>query len=178
MDIFDARIVGIIGGSLSTIGLLFSVFVTDLKIYFLTYGVIFGIGQSLFLASILSILPHYFMKRLGLANGLMNFGAAFLTISLPFITSECLKKIGLSNTFYVLAGILFLSALLTLTFKPQLKSIHTGEWYKRVEKSLGLDVLKMKKFIIWVSAVFIGFFGYLIPILIIVRLIIDNLLFN
>jgi hypothetical protein len=65
VDFFDARKIGFIGGVLSTIGLISSAFVNDLKLYFLTYGVIFGIGQSLFLASILSILPHYFNKSLG-----------------------------------------------------------------------------------------------------------------
>jgi MFS family permease len=65
VDFFDARKIGFIGGVLSTFGLIASAFVNDLKLYFLTYGVIFGIGQSLFLASILSILPHYFNKRLG-----------------------------------------------------------------------------------------------------------------
>ena len=99
----------------------------------------------------------------------MNLGGAFLTISLPFIVVECLKSFGLSSTFNVLAGFSFVSALLTLTFKPQIKMQTVGSWKKRFKKSLGWEILKMKKFIIWTISIFIGFFGYLIPILVIVK---------
>jgi MFS family permease len=140
-----------------------------LKLYFITYGVTLGIGQSLLLASVLSILPHYFSKRLGLANGLMNFGGALLTISLPFVYSECLKLIGLSYTFYVLAGFSFVSALAAITYQPQLKKNHyTEKWYHRIKNSCGFEVLKKRKFIIWIISAVIGFFGYLIPIMTIV----------
>ena len=99
----------------------------------------------------------------------MNLGGAFLTISLPFIVVECLKSIGLANTFTVLAGFSFISALLTLTFKPQIKTnFEEDDWKIRIKKSFGLKILKMKKFKIWTFSVFIGFFGYLIPILVIV----------
>lgn len=168
VDFFDARKVGFIGAIISTIGLVASSFIRELKMYFLTYSVIFNVGQSLFLASILSILPHYFNERLGLANGLMIFGSAFLTIGIPFVVSECLSKIGLANLFFVLAGFSFFSALLTLTFKPQIRNNFEGKWQDKIKKSLGIKVLKMRKFIIWVTSVVIGFFGYLIPIVVIV----------
>ena len=97
----------------------------------------------------------------------MILGSSFLTISTPFVVSECLKKIGLSNTFYVLAAFALISALLTLTFKPQLKINCNGNFFERIRTSL--KVLKMKKCLIWIIGVFIGFFGYLIPILVIVK---------
>ena len=70
--------------------------------------------------------------------------------------------------FECFAGFSFVSALLTLTFKPQLKSKFDGSWQEKVIKSLGFEVLKMRKFIIWATGVIIGFFGYLIPIVVIV----------
>jgi hypothetical protein len=168
VDFFDARKIGCTGAIISTVGLISCAFVYDLKLYFLTYSVVVNVGQSLFLASILSILPQYFNKRLGLANGLMIFGSAFLTVSLPFVISECLRQIGLSNLFFVLAGFSFVSALLTLTFQPKMKSKFVGTWQERVIKSLGFEVLKMRKFIIWAISVIIGFFGYFIPVVVIV----------
>jgi len=108
---------------------------------------------------------------LGLANGLMNLGGAVLTISLPFTIVESLKSVGLSNTFFILAAFSFVSALLTLTFKPQIKtSFESDDLRMKIKKSLGLEILKMKKFKIWTISVFIGFFGYLIPILVIVKI--------
>jgi hypothetical protein len=62
ISFFSSRVVGVLGGSIGTISLILCAFVIELKIYFLTYGVLFALGQALKLASTLSILPHYFNK--------------------------------------------------------------------------------------------------------------------
>jgi MFS family permease len=70
-DLFGARRIGLLGGLISTISLAASAFIENIMLYFFTYGFGFGIGQALLLSATLSILPHYFKKRLSLANGLM-----------------------------------------------------------------------------------------------------------
>ena len=90
------------GGLLSTISLVSSAFLEKIEYYFITFSFLFGFGQALLLISIFAILPHYFYRRIGLANGLMNLGAALVTIGVPILVAECLKNIGLKYTWYIL----------------------------------------------------------------------------
>lgn len=170
VDIFNARAIGVIGGLLSFLGLLTSAFVNNLQIYFVTYAFIFGIGQSLLIAAFFSILPHYFSKRLGLANGLMSFFGAAIIVSAPFIVEVCLQKLDLSKTFLVLSAMSFITALCCLTFKPMLPKEHSNLPFKKnFINSMALDIFKSKRFIVWAIASFLGFLGYLIPIITMVK---------
>ena len=101
-DLFGAREIGALGGFVSSLGLLLSAHVTDIKFYFLTYSLLFGIGQAFMLTATLAILPQYFNKRLSLANGIMNLVTAIVVVLLPISTSWTLKTFGLKDTFYYL----------------------------------------------------------------------------
>lgn len=166
-----------LGGLLSTIGLLSSGFVKDMKLYFVTFSILHGTGQSLLLTAFLAILPHYFDKKIGLANGLMNLCGCLITVSLPFAIQESLDSLGLSKTFFILAGICFGTVLASLTFTPQLAVIKYETFGKRLQTGLGLRIFKSRRFLIWIIGSFIGFFGYLVPIVTMVWSvpILDNL---
>lgn len=69
VDLFNPRLIGVAGGLISAISMVLSAWVNEIKYYLLTYGLLLSIGQALLLASTLSILPHYFDKKLSLANG-------------------------------------------------------------------------------------------------------------
>nr|KAG5703943.1 hypothetical protein BaRGS_020540 [Batillaria attramentaria] len=73
-DRLGIRTVGLIGGLLALVGMLCSAFVQNILLLYLTYGVIMGTGFSLAYTPSLAILGHYFKRRIGLANGLVNFG--------------------------------------------------------------------------------------------------------
>ena len=98
----------------------------------------------------------------------MNLGCALVSIGTPFGVLESLEYLGLQNTFYIHAGVLFFSVLALFTFKPRLIKDAEETWSKRIKKSISLEFLKMPKYLIWVGSVFIGFFGYLVPIIFIV----------
>ena len=163
-DLFNPRKIGVIGGLLSSIGLLASAFVYDIRLYFITYGVLFAIGQSFLLASTFAILPHYFNKKLALVNGLMNGFAAILVVIFPILTSIILDKYGLAETFYFLGGINFLAGLAAFTYIPLLPQIRKESVSSRIKQSFGLKVFKKHKFSIWCIASLFGMFGYLIPV--------------
>ena len=169
VDLFDPRKIGIAGGLLSSLSLLACAFVNDIKIYFLTYGFMLALGQALLLAATFAILPHYFNKRLSLANGIMNFFAAALVVVFPIILSAFLNNYGLKEAFYFLAASNFLAAVLSLMFKPMLPKSTEMKLIPRIKESFGLEVLKNKNFLIWCVASFIGMLGYLIPVINIVR---------
>ena len=69
VDFFNPRVIGVIGGLVSSFSMLLSAQVKEIQFYLLTYGVMLAIGQALLLASTLAILPHYFNKKLSMANG-------------------------------------------------------------------------------------------------------------
>ena len=68
VDLFGPIRVGVIGSVLSFVGVLASALILQskylMRVHFLTYGFLFGVGQSLVLGSLFSILPHYFNKKL------------------------------------------------------------------------------------------------------------------
>jgi MFS family permease len=149
-----------------------SIFITDIKFYLISYSLLFGLGQALLLGSTLSILPHYFKKRLAVANGLMNLLSAIIVILIPICTAEILNSHGLRGTFIFLTALNFVTIFLSLTYIPLLPKQKHDSKLKRIRKSLGLKVLIKKEFVIWSFCSLIGQFGYLIPIVVIVSYII------
>ena len=164
VDFFNPRKTGIAGGLISALSLLACAFVKDLRLYFLTYSIGFGVGQALLLAATSAILPHYFKKRLSLANGLMNLIGAGVVIVLPILTALMLERYSLTEAFYFLSGVNFVTALMAISYKPQLPDDKKDSIPSRIKKSLGVKVLKKKKFVFWCVCTLIGMFGYLIPI--------------
>jgi MFS family permease len=167
-DFFGARKVGLAGGFLSSVSLFASAFITDIKFYFLTYGLGFGLGQALLLSATLSILPHYFNKRLSLANGLMTFIGTIVIVILPVCTAPILEKFGLKEAFYFLSAVNSITILMALTYKSTLPNNRKENFMDRIKKSFGLEILKSKDFLVWCVGSIIGQFAYLTPIIIIV----------
>ena len=160
-----------------------------------------SIGQALLLASTLSILPHYFKKKLSLANGLTNSIAAVIVVLLPYIISLILESTGLKEGFYFLSFLNLIASLMCLTYRTTIHSSCTtnATLANRIKESFGLEVLKEKQFLVWCSATFIGktfdttqisvqnkynhkfhllsgILGYLIPIIVIVSYLLSNFL--
>ena len=156
-------------------GILTSSFVTYMPLYFLTYSIIFGTGQALLMGSTFSILPHYFRAKLSLANGLMNFGAAVLTVTLPIITQKALTSLGLVDTFYILSALSFSSILCGATYKPMIPVTNRNSSISvRIRNSFGLELFKKPKFLIWCISCFIGLYGAMNIVLTIVSLFFET----
>ena len=164
VELFNPRKTGIAGGLISAFSLLACAFVKDLRLYFLTYSIGFGVGQALLLAATSAILPHYFKNRISLANGLMNLIGAGVVVVLPILTALMLEKYSLTETFYFLSGVNFVTAIMTISYKPQFPDDKKENIPTRIKKSFGVKVLKKKKFVFWCVCTLIGMFGYLIPI--------------
>jgi MFS family permease len=166
IECFSIRKVGIAGGLISTIGLLLTAVVTNLKFYLLTYGLVYGIGQALLLSATAAILPHYFERKLSQANGVMIFTSAFVIISLPLITSMILKSYGLQMTFYFLAALNFVTIFMAVAFKSQIPSRPLKvSFVSKLKEGFGdAENFKNSKYVCWLLASFIAMFGYLIPI--------------
>ncbi len=170
IDFFGYIKVGLVGGLTSTIGLLITSQIIRLKISivhtFLPYGVIFGIGQSLIMTIPFAILPHYFNKKLGLVNGVLNGGACIILISYSYLIGYLLEIYSIEIVLYLLASSAFLVAITSFSFKPQLPSDKQSMSLKsKLVNSLGLEILKKPKFLIWSLSLFFGVIGNAIPVM-------------
>jgi hypothetical protein len=97
----------------------------------------------------------------------MTLLGSIVILSLPIGTSAMLKY-GVPEAFYFLAGANSLVILGSLTFRPKLPRKQKESFAVKFKKSLALEVFKKTKFNIWCGASFIGYFGYMIPIVVIV----------
>ena len=98
-DKIGLRLTSIIGSILATTGMgLSAAFYNHISVLYLTYGLMFGTGASLVYTPSLTILGHYFKKRLGLVNGIVTAGSSVFTIGLSFVNQYILDHHGVSFT--------------------------------------------------------------------------------
>ena len=97
-DKIGLRLTSVIGGTLATLGMALSaVGYRRIEVLYVTYGVMFGTGSSLVYTPSLTILGHYFRKRLGVVNGLVTSGSSIFTIGLSFINQYILETHGVGQ---------------------------------------------------------------------------------
>ena len=113
-DKIGLRLTAVIGGALATLGMgLSAVGYKHIEVLYVTYGIIFGTGSSLVYTPSLTILGHYFRKRLGVVNGIVTAGSSLFTIGLSFINQYILENhgVGQSHPQFHFLSYPFLSAL-------------------------------------------------------------------
>ncbi|XP_029318653.1 monocarboxylate transporter 10 isoform X2 [Cottoperca gobio] len=166
-DILGCRVTAVGGAAVGLVGLLASSFVTSLGPLYFTYGIVFACGCSFAYQPSLVILGHYFKKRLGLVNGIVTAGSSVFTITLPFVLSGLLERVGLQNTMRVLCILMFVLMLAGFTYKPLLpvKSIntHTGSRFPPISKIFNINIWKSLGYRIWAFGIPAALYGYFVP---------------
>lgn len=177
-DRFGIRKVAFIGGALAFIGMFSSAFVTDLMLYYLTYGVLMGMGFAFVYAPSLVILGHYFKKRMGLVNGLVTCGSAIFTITYALVLPILLEKVGLKYSLLCLSGMIFLLMPYTLTWKPLVvresnlgalmmskESVveHVNDCCRWTRQFLNVSIWRNRGYVVWATATAVSLLGYFVP---------------
>ena len=135
----------------------------------------FGAGASLVYTPSLTILGHYFRRRMGFVNGIVTAGSSLFTIGLSYMNQYILEHHGLERClqmFSVLAAVLILCSL---TFIPVLPptpppAVQSASCLKRtLEKVVYLDNWRNKRFVVWTLAIPLALFGYFVPYVHLVR---------
>ena len=70
-----------LGGVICAVGMFTSSFAPNIYVLYLTYGLVWGFGSCLCNCAALFVLPHFFSARIGLANGIVFFGAPVGTLA-------------------------------------------------------------------------------------------------
>lgn len=177
-DRLGIRKVAFCGGLLAFVGMLSSAFLEHLMLYYLTYGVVMGVGFSFAYAPSLVILGHYFKRRMGLVNGLVTFGSAVFTIVYSLVLPELLEEVGLKYSLLCLSGMVFLLMPYALTWKPLVvhennlgalmlstDSVleHVNDCMLWTRKYLNVKIWRNRGYVIWALANGVSLFGYFIP---------------
>ncbi|XP_037837447.1 monocarboxylate transporter 10 [Kryptolebias marmoratus] len=162
-DMFGCRITAVGGAAVGLVGLLASSFVKSLGVMYFTYGIVFACGCSFAYQPSLVILGHYFKKRLGLVNGIVTAGSSIFTITLPFILSGLLSKVGLQNTMRVLCILMFVLVLAGFTYKPLVPVKPNSSGGFRLSRIFNKKIWKSVGYRIWAFGIPAALYGYYVP---------------
>ncbi|CAJ1078104.1 monocarboxylate transporter 10 [Xyrichtys novacula] len=165
-DILGCRVTAVGGAAVGLVGLLASSFVTSLGPMYFTYGIVFACGCSFAYQPSLVILGHYFKKRLGLVNGIVTAGSSIFTITLPFLLSGLLEKVGLQNTMRVLCILMFVLMLAGFTYKPLLPVKPSNTRTSRcppMSQIFNVNIWKSLGYRIWAFGIPAALYGYFVP---------------
>ena len=180
VDLIGSIKTGLIGSLITSCGFIASAFCLELPmpIQFLTYSMLTGIGQALLMTASFSILPHYFDKKIGIVNGLMNAGGSIIQILSSIGMGYMLNNLSLKTTYLIMGGCFFSSFFTSFLYKSQIRRDTKISFKARVKESLGIDILKSRKFLVWSFTAIFGAYGFSIPILTMVFLFLILLLFQ
>lgn len=165
-DLLGCRVTAVGGAAVALVGLLASSFVKSLGLLYFTYGVVFACGCSFSYQPSLVILGHYFKRRLGLVNGVVTAGSGIFTITLPFVLSRLLDRVGLQNTLRVLCVLIFVLVLAGFTYRPLLPAAGSGaaaSSRSRVSRTFNVNIWKSLGYRIWAFGIPAALYGYFVP---------------
>jgi len=144
---------------LGILGTGLAIHLESLVFFFISYGVIAGIGLGIGYITPVSVLVKWFPDRRGLAIGIVVMAFGFSSLIFGPLMQYLFESIQISTTFYVLGGIYTLFILLSASyienppegylpkgFKPNLKNTRTFS----LSEITGKEALREKKFyFIW-----------------------------
>lgn len=170
-DRFNPRIIAIIGGFISTIALIVTSQAPNLTLMYFSYGILYGFGSSCVFFVVLIILQRYFIKNRSMVIGLAVTGPGGGLLIMSPVIQILLNNTSWRMTFMSMAGIVFLTCILSCSFDPNVASEsessdhhHTQSRRLNVCASLDFSYLKNKEYLVYLVASSVAFNGIAIPI--------------
>ncbi|XP_002741643.1 monocarboxylate transporter 12-like [Saccoglossus kowalevskii] len=102
---FGTRPLVVIGGVLSSAGILLSTFANSVNVLLITHGVVVGFAFALTYGPGIVIVGQYFHKRHALANGIVFAGFGVGIMVFPPLYQTLIDKYGWKGAMTVMAGI-------------------------------------------------------------------------
>ncbi|XP_048750622.1 monocarboxylate transporter 9-like isoform X4 [Ostrea edulis] len=115
---FGHRPVIFIGGLVTALGLVTTGFVSSIEVFFLTYGLLTGIGFGIILGPSLVFPGLYFEKRLAIALGLTSSGSGFGSFIFPNLMRFLMDEYGIQGCFFIMGAIMLNVCACALLFLP------------------------------------------------------------
>lgn len=159
-DRFGCGYVMSMGGAFIGLGVLTSSFAPNVMTLFITYGVVVSIGTSCLFFSSLLVLPLYFNRKLGLANGIVSAGSGVGGIALSPLFGCLIKSYGLRTTFQTYAIIALLPLLGGFLIQ---RRAHYNDPKQKRSSCFDRQLLSNKAFVLFTVAMSLILFVYYIP---------------
>ncbi|KAL1779525.1 monocarboxylate transporter 6 [Sigmodon hispidus] len=102
---FGCRVTMMLGGMLSSLGMVAGSFSGSLSQLFLTAGLITGLGMCFSFQSSITVLGLYFVRRRPLANALASIGISMGVTLWPLLARYLLETLGWRGAFLIFGGI-------------------------------------------------------------------------
>ncbi|XP_061397088.1 monocarboxylate transporter 10 [Musca vetustissima] len=170
-DKIGLRLTTLIGGILSSGGLLLSSFFTySTGALYVTYGIMFGLGAALAYTPTLAILGHYFKRYLGKVSGFVTAGSSVFTVILPPGMDYLIKTYDLETTLRIMSLICTFVILCSFVYKPlhpppepPKKKPGRSKASMVMRSIINVEIWKRKKYVIWALCIPMALFGYFVP---------------
>ncbi|KAJ5728736.1 Major facilitator superfamily domain general substrate transporter, partial [Penicillium malachiteum] len=144
---------------ITVVGSLLSSFSTQIWHLIATQGVICALGNGLLFSPSSLYLDQWFLRRKGLAIGIMWAAKSITGVALPFIANASLNKFGSSTTLRAWTVITLITVLLSLPYmKPRIPVSSSAS-----ARRLDLSFLRMGTFWVLQAGNIIQSFGYFLP---------------
>ncbi|KAJ5907634.1 MFS monocarboxylate transporter [Penicillium taxi] len=148
-----------VGLFITVIGSLLSSFADKVWQLIATQGVICAIGNGLIFTPSTLYIDQWFIRRKGLALGLMWAAKSATGVALPFIASTCLDRFGSSTTLKAWTVVTILSTLASLPFMKPRIPVSPSTSIRRID----LSFLRLPTFWTLQAGNVIQGFGYFLP---------------
>ncbi|KAL9556026.1 hypothetical protein MBANPS3_002084 [Mucor bainieri] len=156
---FGVRPVTISSTVLIALSMELSALATQIWHLYLTQGVLFGIGVSMMYTPALSIAPQWFVKRRGLALGIIASGSGMGGLVFPLIVTPLNRNMGPAWTYRILGCICFFMNTIACVFIKERVRYPTDR-----KKILNVQVFKDTNFLLFCIAADLILFGYFVPL--------------
>lgn len=170
-DRFNPRIIAIIGGFIATTALIVTSQAPNLTLMYFSYGILYGFGSSCVFFVVLIILQRYFIKNRSMVTGLAVTGPGGGLLIMSPVIQILLNNTTWRMTFMSMAGIVFLTCILSCSFDPNVasegeSSDHHNAQAGRLNRCASLDFsyLNNKEYLVYLVASSVAFSGIAIPI--------------
>ncbi|KAJ4357699.1 uncharacterized protein N0V89_002275 [Didymosphaeria variabile] len=155
----QARWFTLVGLFIASLGLAMSSFCTSVPQLIITQGVVFGFGGCISYCPCTLYIDEWFVRRKGLAYGIVWSAAGFGGAVLPLVLEALLQNVGFAKTTQICAGMLFaISAPLSFWVKPRLPYSASVQ-----KKPLNMGFATTKVFILYQLANIVEATGYFLP---------------
>ncbi|KAI3342175.1 major facilitator superfamily domain-containing protein [Ustulina deusta] len=149
----------ILGLIVMSIALALSSFATTTTHLILSQGIFYGLGGGLTYCPCIMYVDEWFVKKKGLAYGIMWSGTGLAGVILPLLLQWLLSSLGFRNTLRAWAGLLFvLAGPVAFFIKPRLPPSATSH-----VKPFNLWFLVTPAFLVYQAANIIEAMGYFLP---------------
>ncbi|XP_078503010.1 monocarboxylate transporter 10-like isoform X2 [Lissotriton helveticus] len=164
---FGAKVVSIIGSVIVIISVIGSSFAPSIEIFYLTHGILTGIGSSLAVTTGMIMISRYFTTKRSFATGIVMAGGALGTLVQSQMHRYLIEIMGWKNSMRVYCGIVAPLIVAACAFRPLpgtppsiVQNFKTSPLKGFI---VDLALWKNKIFITWVCANGLLKFGFFIP---------------